>query len=51
MALRDPAQSAASDSAGWTKARSLYAKHGYHEIPRYSNDPLAHHCFEKTLNP
>jgi GNAT superfamily N-acetyltransferase len=33
------------------EARSLYAKHGYQEIPRYSDDPLAEHWFEKKLSP
>jgi hypothetical protein len=27
----------------------LYAAHGYREIPRYGDDPLAEHWFEKTL--
>ena len=31
------------------EARSLYAKHGYQEIPRYGDDPLAGHWFEKKL--
>jgi GNAT superfamily N-acetyltransferase len=31
------------------EARSLYAKHGYQEIPRYGDDPLAEHWFEKKL--
>jgi len=31
------------------EARSLYAKHGYQEIPRYGDDPLADYCFEKKL--
>lgn len=31
------------------EARALYAKHGYREIPRYGDDPLADHCFEKKL--
>jgi hypothetical protein len=25
------------------------AKHGYQEVPRYSDDPLAEHWFEKKL--
>ena len=31
------------------EARALYARHGYREIPRYDDDPLAEHCYEKTL--
>jgi len=31
------------------EARALYAKHGYREIPRYGDDPLAEHCYEKKL--
>jgi GNAT superfamily N-acetyltransferase len=31
------------------EARALYAKHGYQEIPRYGDDPLAEHWFEKKL--
>ncbi|MBO0802418.1 MAG: GNAT family N-acetyltransferase [Nocardiopsaceae bacterium] len=31
------------------EARALYAKHDYREIPRYGDDPLADHCFEKKL--
>ncbi len=31
------------------EARALYAKHGYREIPRYGDDPLADHWFEKKL--
>jgi GNAT superfamily N-acetyltransferase len=31
------------------EARALYAKHGYQEIPRYDDDPLAEHWFEKKL--
>lgn len=31
------------------EARSLYAKHGYVEIPAYSNGPYADHWFEKRL--
>ena len=31
------------------EARALYAKHGYREIPRYGDDPLAEHCLEKRL--
>ena len=30
-------------------ARALYAKHGYREIPRYGDEPLADHWFEKKL--
>lgn len=31
------------------EARALYAKHGYQDIPRYSDDPLAEHWFEKNI--
>jgi len=31
------------------EARALYARHGYQEIPRYGDDPLAEHWFEKKL--
>lgn len=31
------------------EARALYAKHGYREISRYGDDPLADHWFEKKL--
>lgn len=31
------------------EAQALYAKHGYQEIPRYNDDPLADHWFEKKL--
>lgn len=31
------------------EARTLYAKHGYQEIPRYGDEPLADHWFEKEL--
>lgn len=31
------------------EARALYARHGYREIPRYGDDPLADHWFEKKL--
>jgi GNAT superfamily N-acetyltransferase len=31
------------------EARALYAKHGYQEVPRYRDDPLAEHWFEKKL--
>lgn len=31
------------------EARTLYATHGYQEIPRYGDDPLAEHWFEKKL--
>jgi GNAT superfamily N-acetyltransferase len=31
------------------EARALYARHGYREIPRYGDDPLAEHWFEKEL--
>lgn len=33
------------------EARALYAGHGYEEIPRYGDDPLAEHWFEKKLRP
>jgi GNAT superfamily N-acetyltransferase len=31
------------------EARALYARHGYVEIPAYSNGPYAEHWFEKWL--
>jgi GNAT superfamily N-acetyltransferase len=31
------------------EARALYARHGYREILRYGDDPLAEHWFEKKL--
>jgi ribosomal protein S18 acetylase RimI-like enzyme len=31
------------------EALILYARHGYQEIPRYSDDPLAEHWFQKKL--
>ncbi|WP_223837883.1 GNAT family N-acetyltransferase [Streptomyces venezuelae] len=31
------------------EARSLYAKHGYAEIPAYNSGPYAEHWFEKQL--
>ncbi|MFG2991297.1 GNAT family N-acetyltransferase [Streptomyces sp. NPDC048257] len=31
------------------EARSLYARHGYAEIPAYNSSPYAHHWFEKRL--
>lgn len=31
------------------EARTLYAKHGFHEIPAYNNNPYAQHWFEKKL--
>ena len=33
------------------EARALYTTHGYQEIPRYGDDPLAEHWFEKKLQP
>ena len=30
-----------------TEARALYARNGYREIPRYNDNPYAHHWFEK----
>jgi DNA-binding MarR family transcriptional regulator/ribosomal protein S18 acetylase RimI-like enzyme len=32
-----------------TEAISLYRASGYHEIPRFSDEPYAHHWFEKTI--
>jgi ribosomal protein S18 acetylase RimI-like enzyme len=32
------------------EARRLYARHGYHEVPPFSNGPYADHWFEKTLS-
>jgi len=31
------------------EARALYLKAGYREIPRYNDNPYAHHWFEKVL--
>lgn len=31
------------------EARALYLKSGYREIPRYNDNPYAHHWFEKAL--
>ncbi|MGP4015085.1 GNAT family N-acetyltransferase [Saccharopolyspora sp. 5N708] len=31
------------------EARSLYAKHGFHEIPAYNSGPYADHWFAKKL--
>ncbi|MET8527825.1 GNAT family N-acetyltransferase [Micromonospora sp. NPDC005172] len=33
------------------EARALYARHGYVEIPAYSQGPYAEHWFEKRLTP
>jgi hypothetical protein len=33
------------------EARALYRKSGYGEIARYSDNPYAHHWFEKRLSP
>lgn len=30
------------------EARALYLRNGYREIPRYNDNPYAHHWFEKT---
>ncbi|MEU7611502.1 GNAT family N-acetyltransferase [Micromonospora sp. NPDC049204] len=35
--------------ADLVEARALYARHGYVEIPAYSQDPYAEHWFEKRL--
>jgi DNA-binding MarR family transcriptional regulator/GNAT superfamily N-acetyltransferase len=32
-----------------TEARALYLKLGYHEAPRFNENPYAHHWFEKRL--
>jgi DNA-binding MarR family transcriptional regulator/GNAT superfamily N-acetyltransferase len=32
-----------------TEAMALYRSSGYHEIPRYNDNPHAHHWFEKQL--
>lgn len=32
-----------------TEAHALYRKRGYREIPRYNDNPYAHHWFEKRL--
>jgi DNA-binding MarR family transcriptional regulator/GNAT superfamily N-acetyltransferase len=31
------------------EAQSLYRKSGYHEVPRFNDEPYAHHWFEKAL--
>lgn len=31
------------------EARALYARHGYAEIPCYTDSPYADHCFAKRL--
>jgi DNA-binding MarR family transcriptional regulator len=31
------------------EARTLYAREGYREVPRYNENPYAHHWFEKRL--
>jgi GNAT superfamily N-acetyltransferase len=31
------------------EARALYARHGYREIPLYTDDPYAQHCFARDL--
>ena len=33
-----------------TEARRLYARHGYREVPAFSQGPYADHWFEKTLS-
>ncbi|MFJ8579755.1 GNAT family N-acetyltransferase [Micromonospora sp. NPDC093277] len=35
--------------ADLVEARALYARHGYREIPAYSDGPYAQHWFEKLL--
>ncbi|MFD2765213.1 GNAT family N-acetyltransferase [Micromonospora eburnea] len=35
--------------ADLVEARALYARHGYREIPAYSDGPYAQHWFEKPL--
>lgn len=32
-----------------TEAIALYRSAGYHEVPAFSDEPYAHHWFEKTL--
>ncbi len=34
-----------------TDAVSMYRRAGYTEIPRYNDNPYAHHWFEKELSP
>ncbi|MDG9673610.1 GNAT family N-acetyltransferase [Micromonospora sp. DH14] len=36
--------------ADLVEARTLYARHGYREIPAYSRGPYADHWFEKRLS-
>ena len=31
------------------EARALYARNGYREIPRYNDNPYAHHWFERRI--
>ena len=31
------------------EAIALYRSSGYHEVPRFSDEPYAHHWFEKRL--
>jgi GNAT superfamily N-acetyltransferase len=33
------------------EAQALYRREGYREIPRYNDNPYAHHWFERNLEP
>jgi DNA-binding MarR family transcriptional regulator/GNAT superfamily N-acetyltransferase len=33
------------------EAQSLYRRSGYREVPRFNDEPYAHHWFEKSLRP
>jgi ribosomal protein S18 acetylase RimI-like enzyme len=33
-----------------TEAQHLYRSSGYLEVPRFNDEPYAHHWFEKTLD-
>jgi ribosomal protein S18 acetylase RimI-like enzyme len=33
-----------------TEAQQLYRSSGYLEVPRFNDEPYAHHWFEKTLD-
>ena len=34
-----------------TEAQALYRSAGYVEVPRFNDEPYAHHWFEKRLAP
>jgi ribosomal protein S18 acetylase RimI-like enzyme len=33
------------------EAQAMYRRAGYREIPRYNDNPYAHHWFERNLEP